>query len=261
MLQPKEIVGYASKAALTKGTYSFKKIMVLSFLAGAYISIGGLIAIIVGYGFPELSANNPGLTKFLMGATFPIGLMLVTLAGGELFTGNTAYFIPSVMNKEQGWGSLFRNWSLVWIGNFIGSLFFAYFIVYLAEVVKAEPWSLGVEKIAISKTSYPFYVTMLKGVGANWLVCLAMWLAMSSERVTGKIIGIWWPVMTFVAIGYEHSIANMFFIPLAMMQGADITIGELFINNLIPATIGNIIGGSLFVGGLYWYSWMKLDNK
>ncbi len=261
MLQPKEIVSYAASIAKVKGAYGTRKVMSLSFLAGVYISIGGLISIIAGYGFPEMSANNPGLIKLLMGATFPIGLMLVTLAGGELFTGNTAYFIPSVLNKEQGWDKLFRNWSLVWIGNFIGALFFAYFIVYLAQVVKMEPWSSGVEKIAIAKTSYPFYVTLLKGIGANWLVCLAMWLAMSSERISGKIIAMWWPVMTFVAIGYEHSIANMFFIPLAMMQGADISISELFMSNLIPSTWGNIIGGALFVGFVYWYSWVKLDKK
>ncbi len=261
MLQPKEIVEYAGKASIAKGAYGFKKVMLLSFLAGVYISMGGLLSIIAGFGFPEIAAQNPGIIKLLMGATFPVGLMLVTLAGAELFTGNTAYFIPSVMDKKQGISRLVRNWSLVWIGNFIGALIFGYFFVHLAQVVKSEPWSDGIQTIANAKVSYPFYVTLLKGVGANWLVCLAMWLGMSSKSVAGKIIGMWWPVMTFVAIGYEHSIANMFFIPLAMMQGAEITLYELFVKNLIPATIGNIIGGALFVGLAYWYIWNKLDTK
>ncbi len=262
MLQPNQIVEYAAKSAKLKGEYGFRKVIILSFLAGVYISMAGLIAIIAGYGMPSITDGNPGLVKLLMGATFPVGLMLVVLAGGELFTGNTAYFIPSVMNGEQPLKNMFRNWALVWCGNFIGALFFGYFLVHLTHVVDGEVWNNGFAKIAHSKTSYPFYVTMLKGVGANWLVCLAMWLAMASKNVTGKIIGMWWPVMVFVAIGYEHSIANMFFLPMAMFKGVtDITIIDLFVKNLIPATVGNIIGGSIFVAMAYWYSLQKLSPK
>ncbi|MGL5273098.1 MAG: formate/nitrite transporter family protein, partial [Phocaeicola sp.] len=196
----------------------------------------------------------------LMGATFPLGLMLVVLAGGELFTGNCAYFIPSVMNKEQAWKCAFRNWTLVWIGNFIGVLFFAYFLVSIPGLLQNDPWHTGIQKIAVAKISNPFLVTFLKGVGANWLVCLAMWLGMSAKETTGKIIGIWWAVMAFVTLGYEHCIANMFFIPMAMLEGADISVFDMFVKNLIPATLGNIVGGSFFVGGLYWYSYEKLGK-
>lgn len=260
MLSPKEIVAYAGKAAIDKGAYGFKKVMVLSFLAGVYISMGGLLSILFGYGFPGVAAANPGIVKLFMGAAFPVGLMLVVLAGAELFTGNCAYFIPNTMSGRQPWSTAFRNWGLVWTGNFIGALFFAYFLVHLTGISHYEPWLSGIEKIAVAKTSNPFFVTFLKGVGANWLVCLAMWLGMSAKDTTGKILGIWWPVMTFVAIGYEHCIANMFFIPLAMMEGADISMYDLFIKNLLPATLGNIAGGALFVGGLYWYVYEKLDK-
>ena len=253
MLYPKEIVAYAAASARTKGGLSLSHTLVLSFMAGAYIAMGGLLAILAGYGFPGLAEENPAIIKMLMGACFPVGLMLVGIAGAELFTGNTAYFIPSVMNKEQAASRMIRNWVLVWLGNFAGALFFAYFLVYLTHTLSSEPWIDGVMAIAKAKTSNPFYVTVLKGIGANWLVCLAMWLGMSAKTTTGKIVGMWWPVMTFVAIGYEHSIANMFFIPLAMLEGADITLYDLFINNLIPATLGNIIGGALFVGLGYWY--------
>ena len=261
MLKPKDIVNQASDTAIEKGGYSIRKTLILSFLAGSYIAMGALLSIIVGFGFPSLSEMNPGLIRVLMGATFPIGLILVVLAGGELFTGNTAYFIPSTMSSKQPWHEAILNWTLVWIGNFIGALMFAYFLVYLTKVLDYSPWIDGVNSIAMSKVSNPFYVTLLKGIGANWLVCLAMWLGMTAHTTTGKIIGIWWPVMTFVAIGYEHSIANMFFIPIAMMQGADISISTLFLQNLIPATIGNIIGGAFFVGLLYWYIYTYRGNK
>ncbi|MGL4852335.1 MAG: formate/nitrite transporter family protein [Phocaeicola sp.] len=261
MLLPKEIVAYASKSALEKGKYNLRKTLILSFLAGVYIAMGALLSVVVGYGFPQLSEANPALTKLLMGITFPLGLILVVLAGGELFTGNCAYFIPSVMSKEQPWKRALRNWSLVWSGNFIGVLFFAYFLVSIPGLLHYEPWHTGIQKIAIAKTSNPFLVTFLKGVGANWMVCLAMWLGMSAKDTTGKIVGIWWVVMAFVTLGYEHCIANMFFIPMAMLEGAEISLSTMFIKNLIPSTLGNIIGGALFVGGLYWYSFEKLGEK
>ncbi len=262
MLKPKDIVNYASDSAVEKGGYGLQKILILSFLAGVYISMGALLSIILGFGFPGLAEMNPGLVKILMGVSFPIGLILVVLAGGELFTGNTAYFIPSTMSCKQPWHKALHNWTLVWIGNFIGALAFAYFLVYLTNILNYSPWVDGVRYIAISKVSNPFYVTFLKGIGANWLVCLAMWLGMSAHTTTGKILGIWWPVMAFVTIGYEHSIANMFFIPIAMMQGVDISISTLFIKNLIPATLGNIVGGAFFVGFLYWYTYTyRVDEK
>ena len=261
LLSPKEIVNYASESAMEKGKYNIKKILILSFLAGSYIAMGGLLSVLVGFGFPGFSENNPALSKFLMGATFPIGLILVVLAGGELFTGNCAYFIPNVMSKRQPWKTAFRNWGLVWSGNFIGALFFAYFLVYIPHTLHYEPWRTALENLANSKMSNPFFVTFCKGVGANWMVCLAMWLGMSSKDTMGKIAGIWWPVMTFVAIGYEHCIANMFFIPMAMLEGADINIIDFFVKNLIPATLGNIAGGAIFVGGFYWFVYEKLAKK
>lgn len=253
MRSPQEIVEYANKAAIAKEQYGIKKLVALSYMAGVYISMGGLLAILLGYGFPGIAAANPGIQKLFMGAAFPIGLIMIVLAGGELFTGNCAYFIPNIMNGRQSWRVAFKNWTIVWSGNFIGALFFAFFLVYLTGLSHYEPWKEGIISLANAKTSNPFYVTFLKGIGANWLVCLAMWLGMSAKDTIGKIVGIWGPVMTFVAIGYEHSIANMFFIPLAMMEGAAISTSDLFIKNLIPATLGNIIGGAVFIGMLYGY--------
>ncbi|MFV0365866.1 MAG: formate/nitrite transporter family protein [Mangrovibacterium sp.] len=257
LYSPPEIIEEASKLAVAKEKYSTRKILTLSFMAGAYIAFGGMLSILLGGGVPGIAEHNPGISKLLFGAAFPVGLMMVVMAGAELFTGNNAYFIPNVLSGKQSWKAPLRNWALVYFGNFVGCLFIAYFITHLTGVFAAEPWRTAVQDIAIGKTSNPFFKTLLKGIGANWLVCLALWMGMSAQHTSGKILALWWPVMTFVALGFEHSIANMFFIPLAMFEGANITWATFVVKNLIPATLGNIIGGAFFVGTLYWYAYVK----
>lgn len=262
MNTPKEVIKIVSQLALDKEKYKTRKTLILAFLAGAYIAFGGLLAIIVAGGSPEMAANNPGLVKFLFGAMFPVGLILVVLVGAELFTGNNAYFIPNVLCKKQALIQMFKNWGLVYAGNFVGAIFVAYVITYLTHVVHTEPYINSVHTIAIGKTSHTFLVTFLKGIGANWLVCLAVWQGMAAKDSIGKIFAIWLPVMAFVAIGFEHSIANMYFIPLAIFEGADITWTTFIFKNLIPATLGNIVGGVLFVGVPYGYLFGKnLETK
>ncbi len=260
MRSPQEIVAYVNKSALAKEKNKTSKTITLGFLGGAYISMGALLSIILGFGFPATAAGNPAVIKLLMGLSFPIGLVMIVLAGGEIFTGNCAYFIPNIMGGKQQIPTMLRNWVLVWTSNFVGALAFGYFLVYLTHLSHPTTTLNGFMTIAEAKTSNPFYVTFLKGIGANWLVCLAMWLAMSSKNTLGKIVGIWLPVATFVAIGYEHSIANMFFIPVAMFEGFSLTIGELFTKNLIPATLGNIVGGALFVGMIYGYLYNETEQ-
>lgn len=253
MRSPQEIVQYINKSALIKEDVPLGKLVILGTLGGAYISIGALLSVMIGYGLPDVVLSNPGVVKLLMGATFPVGLIMIVLAGGELFTGCCAYFVPNVIGGRQSLKTMIRYCSIVWITNFIGALLFGYFLVYLPHLSHYQPTLDGFLRIAEAKCSNPFYITVLKGIGANWLVCLAVWLGMASKSVGGKIIGIWFPVMTFVAIGYEHSVANMFFIPMAMFEGFELSIGELFVKNLIPATLGNIVGGSLLVGAAYAY--------
>ena len=252
-LSSAETLAAAEQAALTKTKLGTRKTLVLAALAGAYIAMGGTLSLLVGYGFAQAAAGNPGLQKLLSGAMFPLGLILVVLAGAELFTGNNAVLIPGALGRRYPWKAVARNWALVYLGNFAGALLFAYFFVYLTGVAASEPWNEAIRNIALAKVSMPWHVVLLKGIGANWLVCLAVWLGMCSRGAAGKILGLWFPVMCFVAIGYEHSIANMFFIPLGMMQGAEVGWGEFIGRNLIPATLGNIAGGAVFVGGLYWY--------
>lgn len=250
---PEEVIQVINKVAEAKTNTNYKKTFVLALLAGGYIAMGGLLALIIGGAMPGLAASNPGLQKFFFGAVFPLGLILVAVAGAELFTGNTAYFMPSVLSKRMTIAKPLKNWGIVYVGNFIGSIMVAYFLVYLTQVLLNTPSADSAINIAISKTSQPFYKAFLKGIACNWLVALAMWLAYASKDIAGKILGIWFPIMGFVAMGFEHSVANMFFIPVAIFHGAEISWTSFLIDNLIPVTLGNIIGGGLFVGTAYWF--------
>lgn len=250
---PKELPSLSEKNAINKISYTIMQTLVLGFLAGVYIAMGGLLSLMVGYGFPGLAASNPGIQKFLSGATFPIGLILVVIAGAELFTGNNAVLISGALNKKYKWSAVLKNWGIVYFSNFAGVLFFVYFLIYLTGVTGSDPWHSSIINIAVNKVGLPWYVVFLKGIGANWLVCLAIWLGLSTTSISGKIIGLWWPVMCFATIGYEHCIANMFFVPLGIMEGAPLDWNDFFIKNLIPSTLGNIVGGGFFVGTLYWY--------
>ncbi len=249
---PLRVIEIAENAAETKLKRPFGKLAVAGILAGVYIAMGGTLSLIVGYGFPEITAANPAMQRLLSGAMFPLGLILVVFAGAELFTGNNAVLIPGLMNRRYGIGAVLRNWVIVYFCNFIGVLFFAYAMVYKAGLLSGI-WKDAIVSMAEIKTSMPWSQVFLRGIGANWFVCLAVWLGFASQSAAGKIIGLWFPVMCFVALGYEHSIANMFFIPLGMMCGAEVSIADFVIDNLIPATLGNIVGGALFVGFAYWY--------
>lgn len=261
---PKEVIESAinvgkNKVALSSGNYG--KFAVLAMLAGVYIAFGGILSLTIGFGFPEITANNPSLQKLLSGCMFPIGLILVVLLGAELFTGNNALLIPAYMKKHYGAWAIIKNWTLVYFGNLIGALAFTYFLVYQCGLTAADPYHSAIIKIAEAKVSMSWGTVFLKGIGANWCVCLAVWLALSSRSFVGKMLGCWLPVMAFVALGYEHSIANMFFIPLGMMEGADVGIWQSITTNFIPATLGNIVGGALFVGCAYGYVNLSKNNN
>ncbi len=249
---PQQVIKIAQRTAEAKLSKPFADTLTAAFLAGTYIAMGGALSIVVGFGFPEITAANPALQRLLSGALFPLGLILVVFAGAELFTGNNAILVPGVLNRQYSVWQVLKNWTLVWLGNFIGALFFAYVLIYLTGIFN-DIWQGAAVSIAEAKCSLSWMQAFLRGIGANWLVCLAVWLCYAAQSTSGKIVGMWFPVMCFVALGYEHCIANMFFIPLGMLFGADISVSAMFVDNLIPATLGNIVGGALFVGLLYWY--------
>ncbi len=258
---PQEVIESAIEIGQKKvsiSNKSFGKLSILSILAGAYIAFGGTLSLIVGYGFPEATADNPSLQRILSGFMFPIGLILVVILGAELFTGNNALLIPAYMQRKYKMWDVMKNWGLVYLGNFVGAVTFTYLFVYECGLTANSPYMDAVVKIAENKVYTMSWLTVfLKGIGANWCVCLAVWLALSSKSFVGKMIGCWLPVMAFVALGYEHSIANMFYIPAGVFEGAQISLYDAIINSFIPATIGNIVGGAVFVGMAYAY----INNK
>ncbi len=249
---PKEIVTTTFNVCCAKVALPPVKMLVLGFLAGAYIGFGGLLAILVGRGV-NTETLGPGISRFVFGAVFPVGLMLVVIAGSELFTGNCGLITPGCLARRATWVGLLRNWVLVYIGNFAGSLFLAYCLGYLTGLTSADPYLSATKAIAESKVQLDFWQLFWRAVGCNWLVNLAIWLALASDDIAGKILGIWFPIMAFVAMGFEHSVANMFFIPLGMFNGANVSWVQFLVGNLVPVTIGNIIGGAFLVGAVYWW--------
>ena len=257
---PVETAKAISATAGAKDSANIVNVILLSFLAGAYIAFGGLLAVVASAGM--LKAGAPmGLEKFVFGAVFPVGLIIVVLAGSELFTGNVMFMTLGVLDGNASVGGLAKNWVLSWIFNFVGALFVAYVLAFMGGIAPADPTNaITAKAIAVSeaKVKLDFVTAMIRGIGCNWLVCLAVWLANASDDIIGKIVGIWFPIMAFVCIGFEHSVANMFFIPLGMFLGAEgVTWSTIIINNLIPVTIGNIIGGAIFVACIYWFTYLK----
>lgn len=174
---PKEVLALAGSSAADKLQNTAGKTLILAFLAGAYIAIGGLFSLMAGFGFPG-AAEAPGFQRLLSGAVFPLGLILVVFTGAELFTGNNAVLMPGALARRYGWGKVARNWTLVWMGNLAGALFFTYFLVVLPGVLSSEMWREAACNIAQAKVSLPWSTVFLRGVGANWLVCLAVWLGL-----------------------------------------------------------------------------------
>lgn len=257
---PGEIAqGFACTIGVNKTKGSFSFLLIMGILAGVYIAFGAQLATLVGHDVAPILGF--GVAKLLSGAVFSVGLMMVVIAGAELFTGNNL-IVLSVLDGKASFGSLLRNWVIVYFANFIGSLLIAYLIHY-SGLLNGNGGAIGTSAVAIAnaKVNLNFLQAFTRGILCNWLVCLAVWMACSSKMVIGKIFAIFFPIMAFVTSGFEHSIANMYFIPIGMLnkgaafaQGMDLAnlnMNGLLVTNLIPVTLGNIVGGAFFVGTLY----------
>jgi len=254
---PKDVAVEFCNSGIRKANTPLIKFMILAFLGGTFIAFGGLLTVMVAGGMPGVAAMNPGVVKFVAGALFPVGLIMVTVAGADLFTSDCTAMVLPVCQKQISVAALLKIWLFSYIFNFIGTQFVAYFMATETGLITADPFKTYLHNLAYAKTDLSFYKVFVKGIGANWLVCLGTWMGYAAKDISGKAIGIWIPVMLFVTLGYEHSIANMFFIPAAIYSGADISWSLFFVNNLVPATLGNIVGGTGFVGLAYWYIYMK----
>lgn len=235
-LSPKETTDALIQGSINKASYSMEKRLLLSFMAGAYIALGGQ-GFLVAY-------SNP----FIRAAVFPVGLMLIVLVGGELFTGNCLMTFGLLQRKitlKNYLKTLFQ----VFIGNFLGALFIVFLLYYGGVYNKPEIKDIVIS-VARAKTSLTFLQILSKAILCNILVSLGVWFATTARDTTGKLLGSWFPVMLFVLCGYEHVVANMFFLPMGAVLNSSITIPQIFAN-LIPATIGNFIGGGLVIPVIY----------
>lgn len=161
----------------------------------------------------EPTGRSSHSVAFAFWSFFPLGIILVFFLGAELFTGNNATLIPATLRGEISRGYFLKNWGVVYFGNFVGALFFVYFFVHLPGLLSVSPWREAIVGVAEKKVSLPFSEAFLRGIGANWFVCLAFWLGLSSVSAPGRMLGLWMPVMAFVTMGFSHSIANKFLIP------------------------------------------------
>lgn len=234
--------------------------VILSLLAGFYIAFGAQLATVVTH---DAAAHvGQGVARLLGGSVFSLGLMLVVICGAELFTGNTL-LTKAALQREIPWSKLLENWTIVLLGNFVGSLFFAWLM--MKSQLLAPP-GIGEHAVGIAagKTSLPFDVAFVRGILCNWLVCLAIFMAAAARDVSGKILACYVPIMAFVTSGFEHSVANMYFIPTGLLHSAKTGMikegldwGSFLIDNLLPVTLGNIVGGVVFVAGAYWFTHLR----
>ena len=267
-LSPPETARKAERVGEAKATAETPSVFALAVHAGAFIAMGAVFATTVTAGGSDVLGF--GLNRLPGGLAFTLGLILVVVAGAELFTGNNLVAI--------GWASrrvttraLLRNWSIVFVGNFVGALATAA-LMFATEQHTLGGGAVGDQALAIAeaKLGYSFGQAVAPGAFCNALVCLAVWLTFSARTTTDKILAVIPPIAAFVAAGFEHSVANMYFIPIALLiktdgdfaaggaaDPSDLTWGSFFADNLVPVTIGNIIGGSLMVAAVYWVIYLR----
>jgi formate/nitrite transporter len=261
--EPQEMAQAAVATGAKKTHRSWDRVLVSAFLAGAYIAFGALVAITVSSGLDPATWGT--LPTLFMGAAFSLGLVLVVIAGSDLATGNMMLVPLSAMRGRISVGDVVRNLTLVLIGNLIGAVFVAYFLAVQTGVIGHSGASgsagLTYERLAAiaeaKATGESSWQVFLRGIGCNWLVCLAVWMSLASKSVSGKILAIFFPIMAFVAMGFDHVVANMFFLPAAIFAGVPgMGWGDVLLNWLL-AGAGNLVGAVVFVATSYWYLFLK----
>lgn len=252
---PKEVTDNYISGAIGKATAPAWRLLVLSFFAGVLIALGAIASSTAAHGIPDV-----GVAKLVTGAIFPIGLIMVVLLGTELFTGN-ALMVTAVIAREITLGQLFRNWGLVYVGNFCGAILMAALMAFFGQLdIGGGSLAVYSAKIASAKCSLPWMNAFVLGIFCNLMVCIAIYLGNTAHDTSGKILGIFFPIFGFVVAGFEHCVANMYYIPAGIFALANPAYSNLIIDagintqvlnfgtfitaNLVPVTLGNIIGGA-----------------
>lgn len=272
LFTPAEVAKNYVAVGKAKVNTPVSKMFLLAILAGAFIGMGGVGATTVAVSVPY-----PSLGKFIGACVFPGGLAMVLIAGAELFTGNTLLVIP-LLEKEVSAAGVLKNWVVVYIGNIVGGLLVGAGIIFSHQAsLFGNQMAVSVLSAAAGKCTLTFGDALIKGILCNFLVCMAVWMSFAAKDVAGKIIGLFFPIMIFVLSGFEHSVANMYYIgagifakgvpayaEAALEAGVNldaINWGNFFGTNLLPVTIGNIIGGAVCVGCVYWFVYLKKNDK
>lgn len=245
---PKQTLKAVYAAGKYKAGLTLNVLAIQSFMAGIYIAMAGQLFLSVGGG--------------VLGALlFPMGLLTVILTSGELFTGDSLIFVASLLGGQVKCRSLLRNWLVSWFFNFLGCLAWAALLGYCSDALKDLGQADYAVAVALKKANQPWVNIFLKGIGANLMVCIGVWQATCAEEVAGKILALWFPITGFVLMGFDHCIANQFLIPVGMMLGAEgISVSDLLFRALLPATLGNIVGGGILLGAVFWYVFDSMET-
>ena len=255
-----ETIQLISASGYQKAKQRIDHMITKAFLAGVLLSFGGLLLLIVGGGSAPLAENfGPGIHRTIQAAVFPTGLILTVITGADLFTSNTMALTVSTLHRKTTCLNLLICWIISFLGNLAGCLFFQYILVYYAGLLSHDPYRSFSIRYTEMKGSLEWHKLFLRGIGGNWLVCLALWMGISARDLISKIVAIYLPIWLFISIGYEHCIANMFTIQMGMILGANLSIGRYLWAVLAPVTLGNIIGGGFFVGFIYWYLYLAKE--
>lgn len=261
MFSPSEVVDNYVGIARGKAEAKWYKLLILSVLAGAFIALGGALATVAG---AYAGGSSAALVK---GAVFPVGLMLVVVCGAELFTGNCLMIAPTIDRHVRVRG-LLKNLGIVYLGNLVGGVLIAVLVVFSHVPLKLG-FDVMIVEVAADKSRMIFGDAFLRGILCNVLVCLAVIVALSSKSIVGKILGVYLPVFAFVVLGFEHSVANMYYLSAGLMQNAigyygaaaaGLSLGNALAFCLIPSTLGNIVGGAV-VGIAQYYAFRPKPDK
>ena len=250
-VSPAEVCGNFLAVGERKAALPLDQMLVMAVLAGAFIALAGVAST-----WGSMLVENLSLRRLIAGCVFPAGLAMVVLTGTELFTGNCLMSI-ALLDRRITLPAMLRNWCVVYVGNFIGA----------AAVAAMAVWGgvfAGKEEFLVSAAMgkmMPVEQAVFRGILCNILVCLGVLMAAAATDAGGKVVSLFFPVAAFVMAGYEHSVANMYYLTAGVLAGADLSAADIVLRNLLPVTVGNIIGGAVILGGGYWYMYRKGTGK
>lgn len=269
MLSPEEVCRYVEEVGIKKANNKPMQTLLLGILAGMFIALGAYASTVASHGI-----TDPGIQKFVAGIVFPVGLIMVLICGSELFTGNSLLSIAWAQ-KKISIGQMLRNWGIVWIGNFIGAFLIAA-LIFASGLLSTGTVGGYAVKVAATKASIGFGPAIASGILCNIIVCLSVWGTYAAKDVTGKVLMGFFPIFAFIIAGFEHCVANMYYFSIGLLaktnpmfiETSHVAIEKLdnlsvvgIFNNLIPVTIGNVIGGAFCIGIIYWIIYIKTNKS